>query len=183
MNDTMHELLIKVRIIGKIRENQKLDTSNGLHVYNDGWLNWIMRKWNRDNKDEGVRFLRDLYRSLEQSVDILINETKLLKNDAKKSKIIYVMINIATDLKNSIKGLDNLSKTYAAYPSTTSAIEGILRDYVIVIYNALLENIPNDKLPENLKDSIIYAGAPLYDGINGIPKNNDELRENDELTN
>ena len=165
MNDSMHNLLVKVRIIGKIKEGQKLDTCNGLHVYNDGWINWFFRKWNRDNKYEGVRCIKDLYRTLEQTVDALVSETKRCKDDAKKSRNTYVMINTAIDIKNSINGLDNLTKTYIQYPSTTAAIEGILRDYVVVIYNTLLENIPKDKLPETLNENIIYSGMPLYDGI------------------
>ena len=172
MNDIMHDLLIKVRIIGKLREGQKLDTSNGLYVYNDGWINWIVRKWNRDNKDEGIRYLRDLYKSLDQSVSMLISETKNTKDEAKKSRNTYVMINIVRDLKESIKGLNNLSKTYSAYPSTTSALEGILRDYVIVIYNSLLENIPKEKLPDKLSEVIVYEGIQLFDS--DIIKNNNE---------
>jgi hypothetical protein len=164
MNDSMHDLLVKVRIIGKIRENQKLDVQNGLNVVNaDSWSAWLYRKITRENKHECTRFLRDLYRSLEQSVDILINEMKRSKDEVKKSKLTYVMINVAIDIKNSIKGLDFLSKSYTDFPSTTAAIEGIIRDYVIVIYNSLLENIPKDKLTDQLKEPIIYMGAPLYE--------------------
>ena len=164
MNDSMHDLLVKVRIIGKIREKQKLEVRNGLNVVDTGsWSAWFYRKLSWDSKHECTRFLRDLYRSLEQSVDILINEMKRSKDEVKKSKLTYVMINVAIDIKNSIKGLDFLSKSYTDFPSTTAAIEGIIRDYVIVIYNSLLENIPKDKLTDQLKEPIIYMGAPLYE--------------------
>jgi hypothetical protein len=165
MNDVMHDLLNKLRIIGKIREGQKLDVANGLHVYSDSWFNWIMRKWNRDNKDEGVRCILDLYKALGQSVDVLINDTKTVKNDIRRINNIYVMINIASNIKNSIKGLDNLAKTYNNYPSTTSAIEGIVKDYVIVIYNSLIDNIPLEKTPKELLDNILFMGYTIYEDI------------------
>lgn len=161
----MHDLLNKLRIIGKIREGQKLDVANGLHVYSDSWFNWIMRKWNRDNKDEGVRCILDLYKALGQSVDVLINDTKTVKNDIRRINNIYVMINIASNIKNSIKGLDNLAKTYNNYPSTTSAIEGIVKDYVIVIYNSLIDNIPLEKTPKELLDNILFMGYTIYEDI------------------
>ena len=164
MNDVMHDLLNKLRIIGKIREGQKLDVANGLHVYSDSWFNWIMRKWNRDNKDEGVRCILDLYKALGQSVDVLINDTKNVKNDIKRINNVYVMINIASNIKNSIKGLDNLAKTYNNYPSTTSAIEGIVKDYVVVIYNSLIDNIPLEKIPKDLLDNILFMGYNIFGG-------------------
>ena len=164
MNDVMHDLLNKLRIIGKVREGQKLDVANGLHVYSDSWLNWLMRKWNRDNKDEGVRCILDLYKALGQSVEVLINETKLAKNENKRVNNIYVMVNIASNIKNSIKGLDNLAKTYNNYPSTTSAIEGIVKDYVIVVYNSLIDNIPDEKKPKELSDQILFMGNTIFEG-------------------
>lgn len=164
MNDTMHELLNKLRVIGKLREGQKLSTNgNELYIYVDGWLSWVIRRWNQDSKDEGIRTLRDIYRSLSQSAEALINETKN-HNDAKKSLAIYTIINVAVELKNSIRGLDNLSKTYIKYPTTVASLEGILRDYIIIIYKSLLSAIPNDKLPKELKESISYGGFIVYKG-------------------
>jgi hypothetical protein len=179
MNDVMHDLLNKLRIIGKIREGQKLDVANGLHVYSDSWFNWIMRKWNRDNKDEGVRCILDLYKALGQSVDVLINDTKTVKNDIRRINNIYVMINIASNIKNSIKGLDNLAKTYNNYPSTTSAIEGIVKDYVIVIYNSLIDNIPLEKTPKELLDNILFMGYTIYEDI----AENNQISYDDKIDN
>ncbi len=175
----MHDLLNKLRIIGKIREGQKLDVANGLHVYSDSWFNWIMRKWNRDNKDEGVRCILDLYKALGQSVDVLINDTKTVKNDIRRINNIYVMINIASNIKNSIKGLDNLAKTYNNYPSTTSAIEGIVKDYVIVIYNSLIDNIPLEKTPKELLDNILFMGYTIYEDI----AENNQISYDDKIDN
>lgn len=166
MTDIMHDLLTKLRIISKIREGQKLDTNNGLNVYTDGWINYFLRKWNRDNKDEGVRALRDLYKALQQSVETIINELKHSNNEQKKSLAIYVLINAACELKGSIRGLDNMCKTYAGYPTTVASIDGVLKDYVLVTYSSILEVIPMEKMitmPE-LCESITYCGKIVYKG-------------------
>lgn len=164
MNDVMHDLLNKLRIIGKIKEGQKLDTSNGLYIYTDSWSSWLVRKWYRESKDEGVRYLRDLYKSFGQSVETVINEVVTCKNETRKSQAIYVLINAATELRASIKGLDSLSKTYTGYPTTVAALEGILRDYVIVTYSLLIEAIPEARRPKEFKDTIMYAGQIIIKG-------------------
>lgn len=168
MNDIMHDLLNKLRIISKIKEGQKLDTANGLNVYTEGWMNWLLRKWNRDNKDEGIRYLRDLYKALQQSVETVINESKHSSSEAKKSVATYVLINAATELKASVKGLDNMCKTYANFPTTVASLDGILKDYVIVTYSSLMGAIPSDKLTEDLRESITYGGVVLYYGKDGM---------------
>lgn len=168
MNDVMHDLLNKLRVIGKIKEGQKLNTSgNELYIYTDGWVNWVLRKWTRDNKDEGVRALRDLYKVLGQSIETLLNETKST-NEAKKALAIYITINVALELKNSIRGLESLSKTYVGYPTTIAALDGLVRDYCLIIYKSLLEVIPSNKTPKELKESIMYCGSRVFQGSNEI---------------
>lgn len=158
INDIMHDLLNKLRIISKIKEGQKLDTSKGLSIYSDSLLNWIIRKWYHDCKDEGIRFLRDLYKSFAQSIDSLISQS----DHNKKANIQYIIINSAIELKNSIRGIENLAKTYSGYPTTTAALEGILRDYIIVTYTTLLDSIPDDKKPKELQQDILYMGNIIY---------------------
>ena len=53
----MHSLLNKLRIIATLQEGQKLDISNGMiSIYNDNFINWLYRKWNRDSKVETIKF-------------------------------------------------------------------------------------------------------------------------------
>jgi hypothetical protein len=182
MNDITHELLNKLRIIGKLKEGQSLDTSNGLSVYNPyglmGWWNWALRKKVGDNKNECVRAVRDLYKALQQTIKTIIGEMRTTTNQEKKTECIYVIINITVEIKNSIKGLDNLTKTYREYPTTISELEGVLKDYVIVTYSTLLDAIPAEKKPHILEESILYAGQTIYKG-------NEETKDQltDELNN
>ena len=164
MSDVMHDLLNKLRIISKIKEGQKLDTANGLNVYTEGWVNWFMRKWHRDNKDEGIRYLLGAYKAFQQSIEVIMNDLKHSTQESKKSMTVYILINAASELKASIRGLDNLCKTYAGFPTTVAAIDGIIKDYVIVTYSSLLEVIPEDKLTKDLHESITYGGVIVYKG-------------------
>jgi hypothetical protein len=168
----MHGLLNRLRIISKLREGQKIDTTNnGINIYTDGWYNWAIRKFYRDNKDEGTRFLLDTYRSFGQSIQTVIDEYKNLG----KPNTIHVLINAATELRNSINGLDNLSKTYANYPKTIAEIEGIIRDYIIVTYNTLLDAIPEERIPNMLHNDIMYGGIVMYKSNKKLADKADEF--------
>jgi hypothetical protein len=101
-------------------------------------------------------------------VETVINESKNSSSESKKSMAIYVLINAASELKASVRGLDNMCKTYNGYPTTVAALDGILKDYVIVTYSSLMEAIPPDKLTKSLRESITYGGVVVYNGIDGI---------------
>jgi hypothetical protein len=165
MNNMLHEQLNRLRLISKLQEGQSLDTGNGLTVYEFSYTNWLWRKWNRDNKDEVTRFLQEFYRSIDQSVEQLVGDIRLTKDEHKKNKLLHVASNLAEKLKSSISGVEKLSRTYATYPKTTSTLEGIVQDFAIVTYKQLLEVMPRDKLTKSLKDNVTYNGMILYIGI------------------
>lgn len=164
MNNTLHQHLNHLRLIGRIREGQRLDTTKDITVYDDTILSWVMRKWNHDGKDEGVRFLRELYSSINQSTDQLIIEMLNAKSPVKKQRKLSVVVNLAKNIKSSIVGVENLSKTYSDFPKTNAQLEGIIQDYAITTYQHLVENIPADKLPVELTEDIRYNTKLLYKG-------------------
>ncbi len=144
----MHSLLNKLRIIATLQEGQKLDISNGMiSIYNDNFINWLYRKWNRDSKVETIKFITDLFKSLEQSVIIYIDE---LSNDNKKNNSILILIITAVEIQKSILGLNNLIKTYSNYQATIAHINGIKKDYIENLYKKIIENIPLEKMPKDL---------------------------------
>lgn len=161
ISDILHDMLNKLRIISKIKEGQKIDTSDGLNVYNDGIINWLFRKYTRNNKDENVKYLSDLYKQLQQTIETNLNELSN-SGDTKKIKLLRILTTSALELRSSIKGLENLSKTYYNYPSTLASLEGILKDYIVVIYSSMLEAIPEDIIPNELLAPIIYNGYTVY---------------------
>ncbi len=166
MNNTMHSLLNKLRIISKIRPGQRLDTTNELTVYEEGWTSWIYRKWYRDNKDETIRVLQDLYKSIEQHTEQLISSVST--SSPLYLKKIRVIINLAKQLYLSIEGLDNLAKTYSNYPKVVASIEGIIQDYAIASFAILIASIPEDNLLPVLKRDITFNGSVCYDNPNKV---------------
>ena len=192
INDTTHELLTKLRIISKLKEGQKLDTTNDLIVYNDGFLNWLLRKWNCENKKETIKYLRDLYKSFHQIIEPYLNDINTVP-DSKKKNMYNRICCIASVLKDSVHGLDNLSKTYSKFPETTAAIEGIIKDYIIMTFSSIIEILPVNIITEELCIPITYNGAIIFDIANLNNKNNqnneiinnkinDEINENDSKT-
>ncbi len=161
MNNTMHTLLNKLRIIGKIRAGQRLDTTNELTVYEEGWASWIYRKWYRDNKDETIRVLQELYKSIEQHTEQLISS--VTNSSPSYAKKIRVVINLAKQLYLSIEGLDNLAKTYSNYPKVVASIEGIIQDYAVASFALLIAAIPEDSLLPILRRDINFNGSVCYD--------------------
>ena len=174
MNSVTHELLTKLRVISKIKEGQKLDTANGLNIYTDGWINWLMRKWNRDTKDESVRYLRELYISIGQSIDPIIKTALMSPHTRRKQNAIYILVSAAKEIRASVKGLDALARTYSAFPTTIAALEGIVTDYIIVTYNAIITAIPIHVIPKDFKESVLYSGRVIIKGLRS--------KEDDELT-
>jgi hypothetical protein len=156
ISDIMHSILNELRIISKIREGQKLNTINGLSIYTESIFGWVMRKVHGDSKEESIKHIRELYKSLSQMIDLIILEPK--------KTTITILITAGIELKNSIVGLDNLAKTYALFPTTLAAIEGILRDYILNTYNTILNNIPEEQYPKEFNTSIVFQNTIIRKG-------------------
>ena len=182
MDDILHEFLNKLRIISKIKPGQRLSTIDDLNIYVEGYFQWLKRKYYYDGKDTTARVLLDLYRSIYQYTEQLINEITNTKSENIKQQKITTAINLAEKISTSIKGLENLTKTYNNYPKTRSAIEGIVCDYAIVIFKLLMKNIPvhNRKLSCDIK----YMGDVIYIGDGEGSDNIGDINDigNDELS-
>jgi hypothetical protein len=176
MNNIMQDHLTNLRVISKVQEGQSLDTTKKLSVYEPSFWNWIMRKWGSDGKVETVRFLRDFYRTLDQSTEQLINDI-CKANDAGKNKYLENAINLARQIRSSLNGINNLTKTYKKFPDVVADLESITQDVAIITYKQLIAVIPKDKLC-NLNSSITINGTVVYEGIDDgkfIPADEDEL--------
>lgn len=164
----MHDHLNQLRIISKVRVGQRLDTTNGITVYEDSIFNWFLRKYYHDNKDEGTRYLQDLYRSIDQTVEQLTTDINNIIDTTQKTRKIQIALNLAEKIQSSIHGIENLSKTYASYPKTTATLEGIVQDFAIVTYTQLLDIIPHKKFSKVIKKNINYNGAIFYLGLDAF---------------
>ena len=65
MESILHNYLTKLRIISKIPENGRLDTTqNDLNIYYNSLTNWVWRKFSGDSKDCTTKYLVILYREI-----------------------------------------------------------------------------------------------------------------------
>lgn len=162
MNNIMQDHLKNLRVISKLQEGQSLDTNKKLAIYEPTWFNWILRKISYDNKYEVIRFLRDFYRTLEQSTEQLICDLTYVKDKIKKNKLMENVINLTKQLKLSFVGLDNLMKTYKKYPEIVADLESITQDIAILTYKQLLDCIPENKI-DNLTETITINGQVIFE--------------------
>lgn len=163
MKGILHELLTKVRVISKIEEGQSLDTTNGFSIYKKGFFAWFWRKLGGDNKNECVRAISDLFKLLNQTVIAVLDEYKNTASLEKSTAILYDLKNTALGIKDSMKGLDNLAKTYQQWPAIVAKLEGIIKDFIVVTYDAILRTMSGaDMLTNELQENLIFCNVIVY---------------------
>jgi hypothetical protein len=166
MNNIIHDYLNKLRLISKLKEGQSLYVKDTVNIYEFNYINWLWRKFYNDNKNEVVRYLQELYKSIDQSIEMLINEINTHNKETfKKKSDMTIAIILAEKIKSSINGIENLSKTYIHFPQTVAMLEGIIQDYAISSYKQLMEIIPEELKTKNLSGNVIYNDIILYQEI------------------
>lgn len=156
MNITYHDQLDKLRIIAKIKEGDKLDVRYGMDIQDTWWpiLSWLGRFFSKNSKEESIRCLQELYRSIGQTIEQLV-ESIAQAGDAQLEPRVFTAVCFATKLKASLVGLENLAKTYSIYPSCVSQLEGIVQDYLWPSYQAIMKVIPEYRVTEELREPMI----------------------------
>lgn len=161
MNNILHDQLNTLRLLSRLKEGQSLYISNGVTVYEFSYFYWAYRKLAGDNKNEVTRWLQEFYKSIDQSADQLICELRSIKDDTKRRKTLLIVRSFALVLKDSIRGIENLSKTYSQYPKTISILEGVIKDYLLFTYNQLIEVVPPELMVRELTVPITFNGLPI----------------------
>jgi len=125
MNDVLYNTLVKITTVSQIRAGQKLDTTNsvGLTIYTDSFANWIMRKYHRDSKNDGIRVLKEVYKSLDDQL--------------KQVTDVDLLTNIASEIRKSVEGIANLRITYKLFPHIISEIDALVTFTIIPLYKRI----------------------------------------------
>lgn len=150
---TIHNNLNQLRLLSSLVEGQRLDTRNGLSIYDNTILNWLLRKWHHDNKEETVKYLQYLYIDISGMID------QLSCNIDEETK--YILINTSALIRSSIHGIENLAKTYKAYPRISTALEGIVYDIAIPLYYKTIHKLVDCEQKKEYKflyEPITYFG-------------------------
>lgn len=164
ISELLHEPLNKLRIIAKIKPGQKLNTINQFDIYTDSLYNRLVRMLSRENRFENTRYLQNFYKNVFDLSDNLIKEYKNINDTNKKKYMLQTIINVASELKESVTGLNNLLETYQTSEKTVAEIDGIIKDYFIITYNALLESLQPAELSDALKKPVIFNNKVIITG-------------------
>lgn len=144
MNDIVDQLLVKLKIISKIRSNEKVEINNDkISLQDINFYNSLIRYIRGDSRDKTISYISDI---INNSIDVLLtfinsnhlqnaiqNKNKHINDDniSNNSKYEFMkcytsLLNLATELKNSLEGLENLRTTYQDDVHTASKIEVIM---------------------------------------------------------
>jgi hypothetical protein len=166
METVTHSYLTKLRIIAKIPENGKLDTTqNDLNIYDATFWNWVWRKFQGDSKAIAVKYLTDLYREITSFSDQLMHNINTESNILRKNKKLVMLVSLTEKIKESLVGVRNLSGTYKNFLKTVSLLECVEQDIVIPQYRILKAFIPENYHTDVIKAPLTYSHNQISAGI------------------
>ncbi len=167
MENMMHTYLVKLRVISKIPEHGRLDTTyNDINIYYGGILGWILRKAYGDNKENTLKYLIDLYKEINSFSDQLMYNITTENNEILKRKKITMLVSLAEKLKSSLLGIRNLIGTYKDYLKIISLLENLEQDIIIPQYKILVKFIPDNYHTELLRTTLTFTHSYESDLIN-----------------
>jgi len=143
MDSVLHTYLTKLRIISKIPERGRLDTTqNDLNIYYPTVANWMWRKFNGDSKDSTTKYLLVLYRDINTFSEQLMHSITTENNTTSKNRKIIMLVSLNEKIKESINGIRNLLETYKDYLKVVSLLECLEQDIIMPQLNILKKFIP-----------------------------------------
>tara|TARA_Y100001970_G_scaffold293717_1_gene442596 strand:- start:1516 stop:2013 length:498 start_codon:yes stop_codon:yes gene_type:complete len=155
--------LLDLEIIKQVKENDKLGLivlpgTKKLFVDSSSTLSGLRRWYNGNNREDTINYIEDLFVKIEKISNLLINgKHKNLSNTLKKSLI------------ESIKGLENLKKTYETDSITVAKLILIINKL-----NVIIKLLDFKKDEDNILNNIT---SELLDDINNEIFSNNEFIE------
>lgn len=166
MDSILHQYLTKLRIISKIPEHGKLDTTqNDLNIYYGTIMNWVWRKFNGDSKECTTKYLVSLFREINSFSDQLMYNITTEQNPICKNKKLTMLVSLTEKVKESLTGIRNLIGTYHDYLKVVSVLECLEQDIIIPQYQSLKKFIPNDYQTDILKTAISHSHIHMSTGM------------------
>lgn len=161
METMNHSYLSKLRIISKIPEHGKLDTThNDINIYYASTFNWVCRKIQGDSKHNAVKYLTILYREINTFSDQLMCNIANEQDVVKKHKKLTMLASLTEKIKESLNGIRNLTGTYKDYLKVVSLLECLEQDIIIPQYKILKDFLP-DKYCTEIINNPLPSSLPL----------------------
>lgn len=132
-NIDINQIYIILKIISNIKEYDKLikTADNMIEIDNGNYTQAFRRWWNGHNRNETIEFLKDF---IYNQTFKIIDDTLDNELDNKKTVNFFketnhnILQKFLLELKNSIKGLQNLKITYSKDITITSNLDQIIEE-------------------------------------------------------
>lgn len=161
MDEKLHAILVKFRIIACIEVGQKLDTkSNELTIQHVNLLSPIYRKFSNDSRECTISYLEALVLNFASVADGLIE-----KNEYPK------IVDSVEAFQGMINGISNLAKTYKDDKTTGQKLKSIVKDYILPMYKKLIYHLPAEMLSAQIKSGVTFIGETLFTFGQKTPEN------------
>ncbi len=142
MNDIVDGLLVNLKILGKIKDAEKIDISaDKIKLQGNTFYTSLIRFIKGDSRGKTIQFINEV---ITNSIDVLmqfVNSTQMSPYNANSyqyNKNYTSLVNLSIELKNCITGLESLKKTYDDDVHTVSQIEVIVNK--IKIHTDIADN-------------------------------------------
>lgn len=154
----INQIYIILKIISNIKEYDKLikTADNMIEIDNGNYTQAFRRWWNGHNRNETIEFLKDF---IYNQTFKIIDDTLDNELDNKKSVNFFketnhnILQKFLLELKNCIKGLQNLKITYTRDITITSNLDQIIEEIQFRI----------ERIKQSLQISITHP-IPLRNG-------------------
>ena len=123
MNKDIDSILLDLKIISQIKENDKLVTSKDLLEIDNSYFQSIKRYWNNDNRFSSIEYIKDTVNRTLDFTDTTLNNTNINDKNIFMENNSHILQRFLVEMTNAIKGLDNLKLTYNTDITITSAID------------------------------------------------------------
>lgn len=166
MNHIKRNLIIKLETLSRIPKNGKLNlTANDIEIFQNSWIEWFKRWKSGDGREKTVERLNSFYDHVLQTSNDMINCIAVRCDDVRdKAEDLSA---IATELANSISGINNLRDTYIDDQKINAELRFICEQYITVPFHKIVDalEIYDKKLVPKLKPEVrdlIATYSPSY---------------------
>ena len=123
MNKDIDSILLDLKIISQIKENDKLVTSKELLEIDNSYFQSIKRYWNNDNRISSIEYIKNTVNRTLEFTDTTLNDTHTDNKNIFIENNSHILQRFLVEMTNAIKGLDNLKLTYNTDITVISAID------------------------------------------------------------
>ena len=120
MDSNTSEIISKLKFVGRIQKGEKINVKR-MYVQQDSWITSISRTvFATDNRMNAYHFIDNIIKRAFEIIN--------LNNSACRLSEKYLVSNIISDIKQSIKGLYNLKETYASDVMFCCKLDTLIQD-------------------------------------------------------